>query len=514
MSGDDVSWSWRRARWGGICRDGLRALWALVYWNLRKTVYGLRGRRGIPPCQHAHDVADGVAPRCEAARDWAGAGRFRRVCPALVRTADGWRCSAAPAQVRPYWGRAAAVYAALAACLYLGATGALWFMWQRVGYDRIAYADVAWPGRWPRVKSAQAEHFRRQAREAMAAGDFSKALLSLTTAERFGQGGFEERLMQARLWAQAGNAGYAAQLFSAVQKDYPGRGDEAAVLWHDQLLANGQFGLLADLCVQRLAAAGGKTRESLWEFSLGFALDHGRLAGAIQRARTGELTRLPERMRGLVDVLAKWQDGRIAEAAGDLSAMRFSTGERMAMRRQVEWLARMGRADEAGVALQRNATALGDFEVAALRYSIDAGSGRTDAARADFLGLLRGPLSPEQADRLCALVIVARDGASLRRVPGLFALEPLNANAPAQAAFWVAALVGRSPELAKGARARFAAASGGRQLPSVESLDFERQEADDPHSPFFIVSYVSLPRETIYALMGVMAEEAWLERKK
>jgi hypothetical protein len=506
-SGDGASWTWRRAWFGAACRDGGRALGALVYWNLRKTIYGLKGRRGTPPCQHAHDVADRLPPQCEAVWDWAAPGRFRRVCPALARTANGWRCSATSAQVRPYWGRAAVVYATLAAALYMGGTGALWWMWQRVGYDRIAYPDVAWPGRWPKVKEAQADHFRRQAREALIMGDVSKALLSLTTAEGFAKGGFGERMMLARLWAQAGNAGYASQLFHVVQADYPARAEESRAMWHDQLLANGQLGLLADLCLQRIVVSGDKAPESLWEYSLVFALDHGRMAGQIRKTRGEDLQRLPDRLRAFIEVLAQWQDGRTAEAARDLAAMRFTEGERMAMRRQIEWLARMGRADEAGVELIRNAGRLGGFEVAALRYSVDTISGRADEARADFIGMLRAPLSPAEADRLCGLVIFARDGASLRRAPGVFALEPLNTDAPAQAAFWVAALAGGSPELARGARMRFATAAGGGELPPVETLDFRRQKTDDPHSPFFIASYVALPRETIYAMIGAMADD-------
>lgn len=503
----EVSWSWRRAWLFGAAGDAVRAVWAAFYWNGRKTWYVMTGRKGAAPCQHAHDLADGLKPRCEAVWHWSGPGRFRRVCPALAYTKDGWRCSAKPAQVKPYWGRAAALYALLAAVLYLGAAGALWGLWQTVGYREISYADMVWPGRWSRVTEARAGYFREQGGLAVARGDFPGALLALSTAERFRRGDQGQRLLLARLWAQAGNTGYAEGIFRDLMAEYPQRAEEIAVVWHDQLLAAGELAALADLCAQRLGERGEGARESLWEFSLGFALDRGRLAEAMAAGRSAALAKLPVRMRELVAVLVLWQRGEGTEAAGRLRALRFEADEPLALRRQVEWLARLGAGDEAGVVLNRHAGALGGFEAAALRYHIDMVSGSRDAARADFVGLLRGELTPAQADRLCGLVIAERDGRSLRRTPGFFALAPLNADPNSQAAFWVAALACESPELAEGGRLRYEAAAGGASLPTITRIDFSKQNPAERTSPVFVASYVPLPRETIYALIGEMADE-------
>lgn len=502
-----ATWAWRRVWFLGVVRDGLRALWALLYWNARKTWYVLKGRKGPAPCQHQYDVKDGLAPRCDAVWHWNAPGRFHRVCPALVHTPEGWRCSAAPAHVRPYWGRALGIYGLLVAGLYLGTTGGLWLLWQKVGYREVAYVDVAWPGRWSRVKPAQASHFRAQARGAMARGDLPSALLALSTAEQFERGGYEERLLLARLWVQAGNVGYADRFFRGIVADFPDRAAEAAVAWHDQLLASGQLAMLADLCVQRISVGGGgRAAEGPWEFSLTFALDRGRLAETMVRGWEHEAANLPVRVRGLSEALVRWQRGEPDEAARLLAAMRFERDELLSVRRQIEWLARLGRPGEAGLVLNRHAAMLGEFEAAALRYHIDMVSGDRDAARANFIGLLRGPLTPAQADRLCSLVIGARDGASLRRTPGFFALEPLNAHGLSQAAFWVAALACDTPSLAEGARKRYEAATGGGMLPAVTTLDFHKRNPADHESPLFIASFVPLPRETIYALIGAGAD--------
>jgi hypothetical protein len=255
--------------------------------------------------------------------------------------------------------------------------------------------------------------------------------------------------------------------------------------------------------VQRLISGGAS--ESLWEFSLTFALEHGRSAGAMTRDRRSEFARLPVRIRGLIDTLAHWQRGENEEAVRLLTSMRFSGGEPLAVRRQIEWLAGLGQTADAGIVLTRHAGMLGRFEAAALRYHIDMAAGDRDAARANFVALLQGPLTPGQADRLCALIITWRDGESLRRIPGFFALDSLNSHAPSQAAFWTAALACELPALADAARERYKGASGGGVLPVLPRINFRNHNPADHESPLFIAGFVPLPRETIYALIGAGA---------
>lgn len=510
MSGNaakTVSWEWIRARISGILLDGFRYLWALVYWNARKTGYVVTGRRGAPPCQNAYDLADGLAPQCEAVWHWSAAGRFRRVCPALAYTKAGWRCSATAAQVKPYWGRAVRVYGLLGAGLFLGGTGVVWTVSQVWGEHKIAYRDLVWPGNWEHIKESRAAHFRTEGMKAVTRGDFPAALLSLSTAESIYPGDYEQRLLLARLWGQGGNVPQAAVYFRGLMADYPQRAAATAVVWHDQLLALGDLAGLAGLCLERLNPGDGRiSGDSLWEYSFLFALEHGRLAGALVQSRGDELARAPQRVRALVELLAIRQAGGAEEAVRRLGALRFAAAEPLAMRVQVEWLGRWGASSEAEVVLNRYARVLGAFEVAALRYSLGADSGSVSQARASFIGLLQPALTPAQADRLCGLVVTSRDVASLRRTPGLFAMEPLAEDAPSQAAFWVAALACESSELIDGARVRYERVSRRGDLPPIAAIDFGSASVADKNSPVFLANYVTLPRETIYALIGGMAD--------
>lgn len=82
-------------------------VWALFYWNARKTIFRLRGRRGVAPCQHPSDSGTAMKTACDACTAWHRRVRFRLVCPLLKQDDAGlWVCSVDRAGVRPFWGRA------------------------------------------------------------------------------------------------------------------------------------------------------------------------------------------------------------------------------------------------------------------------------------------------------------------------------------------------------------------------------------------------------------------------
>ena len=77
----------------GWLGDFLRFWWGLLYWNTRKGLFRLNRDQASCPCQNPSDSGRARETGCDAAHYWHQPARFRRVCPLLVETPDGLRCS-------------------------------------------------------------------------------------------------------------------------------------------------------------------------------------------------------------------------------------------------------------------------------------------------------------------------------------------------------------------------------------------------------------------------------------
>lgn len=139
--------------------DFVRFWWALPYWNLRKTLFRLRGRDPVDcPCQHPSDSGLAYQTRCEAAATWNRAARVRCVCPLLVGTPEGLRCSIAAANVRPFWGRACAFAAGAFVALYLGGVLLAFLGLKGIGEGHRAFVRVSGNQPWTRLGSEPLVH--------------------------------------------------------------------------------------------------------------------------------------------------------------------------------------------------------------------------------------------------------------------------------------------------------------------------------------------------------------------
>jgi len=87
------------------------------------------------PCQTYSDSGHALDSRCDAIVDWTQPARFRRVCPLLTQTPQGWRCSVNAESVRPYWGRALLHASVAGLFLYLAGTLALYTVLRTARYD-------------------------------------------------------------------------------------------------------------------------------------------------------------------------------------------------------------------------------------------------------------------------------------------------------------------------------------------------------------------------------------------
>jgi hypothetical protein len=476
--------------------------WALVFWNVRKSWFVMRGRRGAGPC---HDRSDSGRPgetHCVPAQGLHQPARFRRVCPLLKETKDGWRCSVAPVGVRPFWSRALLVYGITGAALYLSAAAIALQVFHRIGYQRLAYKDVVWPGHWNRFHLAQSSYFREQGVRAFQRGEYGPAMLSLSTAWQIDPGDYETGLLLAQLWAHRGGYGYSDTIFAQLFRDFPGQANRTALVYHDLLLGAQRFRTLAELCLARLAVE--TDRRPLYENSFYYALEQGRIAGKFAEEHAEQLTRLPPRVALLARVYVLWQQGNIAEARELLRPRRDTADGVIFLRLQVEALARLGATSEATQLLNHYARTLGLFEQAALQYYITAQSGQLDFRLSDFRLMLRRPLNPREFDRACALLIRTGDQNSLRLLPEFLGFDPLKSSPESATALWTAALVLKEQDVARRAAARLAELRR-TDLPAINSINFLTLNPADPRSVPYLINVVRLPRETIYALVAESA---------
>lgn len=251
----------------GWLADFFRLWWGLIYWNTRKTWFQWRRGRSACPCQSPSDSGRAFETNCEACIPWAKPGRFRRVCPLLVETKDGLRCSADTAQVRPFWGRAFGYYGGVTLSLYLiGAIGVFIFL-RSVGYP-VSIVHVTLPPLWHRVMETRGWYFLNRAEQALAAGDSAQGILYLASAYEFDPKNYRAGITLAK-HLQASQPGRSDLVFEQLLREHPTNRSATAQDWFRALLPRGDFDKIATLARSELAA--GSEHASVWLRALLFA---------------------------------------------------------------------------------------------------------------------------------------------------------------------------------------------------------------------------------------------------
>ena len=229
----------------GWLADLFRLAGGLVYWNLRKSWFRLRRGRARCPCQSLSDSGRAFETICEASVQWDKPARFRRVCPLLVGTKDGLRCSVDTADVRPFWGRMFGWYGSTLLAIYLtGAIGVFIFL-RAIGYP-VSIVHVTWPGLWYRVPQARGWFFFERSNRAFAAGRTAEGLLYLANAYEFDPGNYAVGLTLAKNY-QAAHPQASDQIFNQLLRDHPAEHNATAQEWFRALLARGSFEKVAAL---------------------------------------------------------------------------------------------------------------------------------------------------------------------------------------------------------------------------------------------------------------------------
>lgn len=246
---------------------------------------------------------------CEAVVTWNSPVRFRRVCPLLQRNDAGfWVCSVAPAQVRPFWGRAFLHYGAgLLVVALLAALGVFGGM-RAIGYH-VSLRQVLWPPAWRELNAVRADLFVRQARESYAAGRVREAINALGVAYQLNPRHYEVGMMLAQFY-QAANPAQADALYRRLLAGHPERRNETARVWFRSLLARGRLDDVAELARYQLTAD--PDQAAAWTHALLFAtrLTHNR--GLVVAARKDPAT--PASARAVLDLALRVREATRLEA--------------------------------------------------------------------------------------------------------------------------------------------------------------------------------------------------------
>ncbi|HMD61509.1 MAG TPA: hypothetical protein VKG78_08765 [Opitutaceae bacterium] len=223
-----------------------RLSWGLIYWNLRKSAFRIRGASGRAPCQHPSDSGRAGETACEACAGWRSAARFRRLCPLLGVSAGGRRvCSVDAKQVRPFWGRALLLFGGSAAVLALVAALGAFSAFRAIGY-RVPLYVVAWPPAWHRVQQARADYFYLMAVKAFNSGDMRRGLLALNQVYELDPGNVSAALLLAQ-FTQVANPDYSDSIYGRLLLQRRGDAEETARAWFRALLSRGDFASLSRL---------------------------------------------------------------------------------------------------------------------------------------------------------------------------------------------------------------------------------------------------------------------------
>lgn len=475
--------------------DLLRLPVSALHWNVAKTWFVLRGRRGHCPC---HDLSDSGEPgrtRCMAAVPWRSPACFRRVCPLLVQTEHGWCCGVAPAQVRPFWGRMFAGMAVALLALYLLGSVAVLGLLHRTGYDQLRYADVIWPGNWGRFKVVQARYYRAMGDTALRQREYRQALMAYATAMETAPD-YPSGLALAVLASYAGNYAYSDSLFIRLRHDFPAEHERTAIAFHDQLLGSLRLRKLADLC---LTGIWHPDRPRLpWVRLLVFVATEGRFAGDVLRHDPAAVERLPRGAQTLLQAHARAEVGKRTEALATLGTISPDDGSWFYVA-ALQAMIRLGAIDAAQLSLYTHGHEIAEFERAYLQYRFTWQRGDRELAEGDFRGLLPFARDPLLVDRICGLLIETKDRRAVTQLWDEVRKQP--AEPRSRLAVLTAARVAGATEVVPAVASALGWAASD-QAKVAQPIDFLANRPDDPAGLRFLLATTELPRETILSLVA------------
>ena len=480
--------------------DFFRFWWALFYWNTRKTWFRMQGaHRDDCPCQVASDSGHALDSRCEAAASWRKPARFRRVCPLLTETPQGWRCGVNAESARPFWGRAARYAAALAVVVYLGGTLAV-FAFLRMAHYEVGYASVAWPPRWGELRRSQERLYAARAQRALQAGNYPEAILSLDMVTRLNPLNYQAGLALAGLCQSAAQPFIADRVYERLMRDVPDQRRQTAQIWFRALLARGAYDKVQELA--RTMLTEDPAERSAWLNALLFSCRHNH-APTFLATIAREQPNLPEWCIELIGIEQLLLQNQIAAALPRLTQIRRLPATAFIPYYQIDRLLHLGQADEANQLLHACHSQLPPDEAAFLRLRIYRTKGWTSLADSEFDNLLRYEMSPRLIAQFCASLINHPDRTLFARYYGRFVAVDFPVKAETvhlhQATYLAAVLAGETHAAEKiVARINQFTGSEARALHGLGTV-LKGQPGDARLGR--ILPTIPLPAEVVYAIL-------------
>lgn len=380
--------------------DALRTVFALSYWNARKSAFVLRGRRGQCPCHNPSDTGEPGKTGCEAVLGWREPRRFqRRVCPLLIRNdAGSWVCSAPPERVRPFWGPWLILHggAAMVAAVLFGLVA--FVALRQIGY-RISLAQVFWPPRWSEFGLLRVELFADQAKEHYEAGRIREAIAALAMAHTLQPDNYAYAMMLAQFY-QAGMSDAADPLYRRLMQTHPERRNETARVWFRSLLSRGRFGDVAELARRQLAHE--PAQASAWLHALFVSTRALHRTEPLESALADAT--VPEAARRLIELELAVRSRSRDEARAHLLAAALPAEPPYARVHRIELLVEFDLPDAAVALAAESRFVLSGRDV--VRLALSARAARRD--RAGIRTDLEALLAPERAVGLAEISLVAQ----------------------------------------------------------------------------------------------------------
>ena len=386
----------------GWISDFFRFWWALFYWNARKTWFRLHGaHRDSCPCQNFSDSGHALDSRCEAVVPWQNPGRFKRICPLLTETGEGWRCGVDAERVRPFWGRAGAYVTVTLLILYLLGSVTVFAVLRSASYP-VSWWTVAWPPHWSELRGSQEKLHTVRAQQAIARGDYPAAILSLERVCELNPRNYSAGLSLANLVQIAGQPSVAEHIYARLMHDVPEQRATTAQVWGRALLAGGDFAQLKPLALSMLSEDSG--RREAWLHALLFATRQTRDAEVLRPLLNNEHG-LPNWCVEIAGIEQLLLEHRSDLAMPRLSRVQLRPGSSYLPYYQVDRLLRLSRPEPAGQLLDAYGNLLPADEASFLRVRVFRARKWTSLLETEYDTLLSFPLTPRCVALFCASLV-------------------------------------------------------------------------------------------------------------